>query len=158
VGGGQPLGFDQLSALYSTYMVRASRIEATVCNKGDPSPTGSQQGRVMCVVVYPSVFPAAPNSLAHALEQPFARHVFLTPPETGGSMKTISTAKRTTSAVYGTTVSDVDFKAATNANPAKEWFWHVCSFSLGSEPLQLIWTIKMYLDVDFSHRVILAPS
>jgi len=152
------LGFDQLSALYSTYMVRASRIEATITNKGDPSSGSSGQGAVLCVVVYPSVFPAAPTSVAHALEQPFARHVFLTPPNTGGSTKTVSSAKRSTAAIYGSPASDLDFKAAVNANPAKEWYWHVCTFSIGGEPLQIIHTVKLYYDVAFSQRVILAQS
>jgi len=60
--------------------------------------------------------------------------------------------------MYGSNASDLDFKAAVNQNPAKEWYWHICTFSLGGEPLQIIRTCKVYFDVAFSQRVILAQS
>lgn len=157
IGGGQPLGFDQLSALYNHYKVTASRMEVTMINRHD-SQNLTNSGRVLGVILYPSVFPGAPTNFAHGLEQPFARHMVVGMPMAGQAIKSLTTGRKTTSGVYGCNTNDQDFKAATSANPAKEWFWHIYIRSLTGEPLDISYTVKVYYDAKFSSRVILNPS
>jgi hypothetical protein len=154
VGGHQPLGFDQLAALYQRYNVHGARMELTVYNNATAETTGfSHLERATAVVVYPSVL-AAPisNTLTTLKEQPYAQHTLTAPPLTTGSVRTMNIPYRTTAQVFGQPASDQDFKSVVTGNPSKEWYWIIFCKGLNDVPLDFNLEIKVYYDVSFFAR------
>jgi hypothetical protein len=126
----QPIGYDQINKLYKKYTVHASRMEITITNSVNAT-TPLSDTHPICAVVFPSVYTTEPIDRVVAYSQPYARKVFCNRPGTAGNIKTIQTARRTTSSMFGVTALDEDFKANVNSNPARLWYWHIYLESVG---------------------------
>jgi len=155
VGGHQPLGFDQLAALYQRYNVHGCRMELTCVNN---AMRGAGSGfiheeKLVSVVCYPSV-EAAPisNTLTTLKEQPYAKHMVLSAPLSTGAVRTMTAPYRTTSDVFGQPSNDQDFKSVVTGNPDKEWYWIVFFKGMNDLPLDVNLELKVYYDVSFYAR------
>jgi len=156
VGGHQPLGFDQLAALYQRYNVHGTRMEITAYNNATVDGAGTgyiNLERATTVLCYPSVLDAPiSNTLSTLKEQPYSKHMTLAPPLTSGSLRQMDTQYRTTTSVYGQPSTDQDFKSVVTGNPSKEWFWIIFCKGMNDLPLNVNLEIKIYYDVSFYAR------
>lgn len=119
-GGQQPVGFDELSAIYSQYVVRGCKVEATFF---------SNETNTRCIV---GVF-ANTNTLHHAvlsdvnplLCQKYVKHSNLGVSTSGQSVATVSMYKSTSEVVGQREIDPSDFGSATSANPTKLWYYDI---------------------------------
>lgn len=115
-GSQQPLGFDQLSQLYSYYRVFASKLSIAVF-----ANTSSATTNIMASIV-PYVTNSPLASGYNYIDQPYARYgyaqIYRNPLKISNFM--------TTKKIWGETdLHDHNYYATTGANPGNLWYWHV---------------------------------
>lgn len=117
--GHQPRGFDQWSVLYSRYKVHKSSIQVMAVNNDSD-------------INYVAVVPGIETVLNYAnpqdiTEHPYVKYRYLAPGANGPSQASLWNSQ-TTKSIRGEKILDDDYSALINANPAKQWYWHVlCS-------------------------------
>lgn len=155
--GAQPLGYDQWSAFYNRYRVLASSMQADYVTP-DASTNDAQTLRVALV---PSASATTYTNFEAAASQPYAvsKYVNGTIPNNASRL----TALMESAVINGRTkqgiLDDDNMSAATSANPADLWYWHLyCSpvDSTATTSGSIIGTVS-YL-VDFFDRSLLSLS
>lgn len=144
-GGGQPMYFDQFSALYQRYTVLSSSISCTFVNRA-----GVGEAAFTKVGVYPLGDLVAPLTLQEATEKDNCKYAQLGP-NTGdqGIIQMNHYAKATQ--VLGKAKdenTDDTLSAGIGANPAREWFWIVFAGALDGTA-----AISLYLDITVTYYV-----
>jgi hypothetical protein len=139
--GSQPLYWDILSQVYAKYCVLSARIAIT-CTNANAVPSTI------------SVFPSRINSFGGAIydrcTQPRASYGVLGA-NTGGNSQLYLATFDSTARISGLkdAVDDEDFKALTNANPTRGWF-----FLLGAQSFDGS-AVTIYMNVTIDYDVIL---
>lgn len=135
VGGHQPRGYDQLTALYSHYKVLSSAINITYSNSANLTTRP-----IMGIIAQPAsaatlakrpYWGITPPELASTIgtppelqEVPRAKVVQTQWPVTNGIFTLKSKAK--TSTILNTRITDKsDLAAASTTNPAAQWYWSI---------------------------------
>lgn len=118
LGGETPAGWTQLAAIYGNYYCTGSTIRVTATNNsGSP---------VTSVIVMPRA--TATSMIGSDLDQcksfPGAKHMDNLVLENGP--KSVITSASTTKMLGG--AFDSTTHAATNASPAREWYWHIITY------------------------------
>lgn len=128
--GHQPLGFDQLSPLYTLYTVIGCRARVTITNLDTEHPYN--------LYMFPSTSSGSLDSdaqLSVMTERGLARWCQLTPAGAGGSTKTITfnwSAKK----FYGKSpFDDASYSALMNNNPGSGAYLHVAAQPLNASAL-----------------------
>lgn len=120
--GHQPLGYDQLSALYEAYQVIGSSIVARFFSTLATNSLNQAQ-----IGIFPSMDVTAPPLADQCQEQPYCKwkQAHLT---TGTNTACSVFNKMTSARMAGKTIdlnSDEYYGALTNANPSVTWYWNV---------------------------------
>lgn len=112
--GHQPYFYDQLTAVYNSYIVYASKIEIVA---GTNSVTDTR------LILRPAIPNTGIADMDLECERPGAKCVYVN----AGSAPTKVSMLRKTSQVFGTQSKNLDenFQAASNANPNNRWYWLV---------------------------------
>lgn len=136
VGGAQPRGFDEWSALYERYIVYSCTIKLTFINEGTTGISG---------VLVPSLSSSTLTSPFRGLELPYAKAVFI-PSVPQGRSYTMQQTMRT-SQIWGDTVlNESSFGAVTSTNPSKAWYWQI---ALDSIPAGNTKALTVFVEMDF---------
>lgn len=155
--GGQPMGFDQWSALYASYTVMGSTIEVTgQFNSG--TGTGARVG------VTPTNFSTVYGTTDYdrAEEQPYTRSCALTMGAAGiGQSRPLksymSTAKMIGVVQPAVQIEDA-YGALVSANPTNTWFWHCWTYPPAGGDKSVIVNVKITYFAVFETRNQLAVS
>lgn len=128
--GHQPLGFDQLSPLYTYYTVIGCRARVTITNLDAEHPYN--------LYMFPSNSSGSLDSdaqLSVMTERGLARWCQLTPAGAGGSTKTI-TLNWSAKKFYGKSpFDDASFTSVMNNNPSAGAFLHIAAQPLNASAL-----------------------
>lgn len=151
--GSQPVGFDQLSAMYRTYCVFASRIKviylATIATIGGASELS------LCPTVTSSDFVGTDPSVVKA--NPKASWRICGDRQSGPY--TMSKYQSTKGMMGQKIAQDDVFRAVTSGSPNNAWFWHLNGQCVDeSTDLGIILYIELTYYARFTQRVALALS
>lgn len=134
VGGGQPIGFDQWSALYRRYRVLACKIDAQFQNKGASASA----------FVVPMNTSSSLVTGQQIVEQQGSKRKMLTPSNNGNAEKIVY--YKDTASMRGCTRdavrSEIFYSALTSGNPTTEWYFHIGGYTVN--PLD---TLNIDVDV-----------
>lgn len=150
VGGGQPLGLDQITPLYGAYRVHASKVKFTVCNNSTAA---------MNFCVLPTKESTSFLNYLDACEQPHAKAKSISA-KGGHDMGTL-TNKQMCKKILGLKELDDDEEAIVTANPDNQWFFHLVSSTQqwpSSTYLDFSYKIEVIYNVEFFERVAVARS
>ncbi len=147
-GGHQPMGFDQLGALYKRFRVHSSLIRI--------QPVSFTQGfQVSCT---PSQSASTPATNAIAMELPYTKYAVW---YAGIGYMAMLENDISTREIVGIKSIDEDdqFAGTTSASPARLWYWiiNVESFD-GTTSAVVRCNIEIEYYVEMFDRVILPPS
>ena len=149
--GHQPLGFDQLSALYARYRVYHTEIRASLHSSSTADPVQ--------LLIVPTNNTTAFTSGVNAAEQPFAQISKLTNVYTGPSMVDttvdLSVLNGLSSAQYA---ANEDTQAAITADPNEALCAHVVAYTLSGSNITGYVIVNMLFDVEFFDPFVLAAS
>lgn len=116
LGGGQPMGFDQLAVLYNKYRIHASSITISVVNRFTSNIPYT-------LTLAPSDTTAVAGRLA-LMEFPYAKWKLI--PTLTSQPVTLSSKILTKALLgYSTIVNEEQVASVVTDNPAEQWFWHV---------------------------------
>lgn len=135
-GGGQPLGFDQITPLYGAYRVHATKVKFTICNNSSAA--------MNCCLLASKESASFLNYL-DACEQPSSRAKSVS--AKGGHDLATLTNKQMSKKILGLKDLDDDEEAIVTANPDNEWFFHLISSTQQ-------WGSSIYLDFTYKIEVI----
>jgi len=145
-GGQQPVGFDQLAALYERYKVLNCTIELL----GFPSAN--------CIIaVYPSMSATPLATIQDATSQ-YGVKMIAASNFTGpvNSMKV--SVKKNSSKFMGIPESDDDIAAQTTASPSKQWYYHVHVYNPSGGALTVGFLVRLIFDCEFLRPIALTVS
>jgi hypothetical protein len=153
VGGGQPMGYDQITALYNKYKVKSCGIKITLVNAGT-SPC------------YVSVYPVAMTTSGTAppsgglevdSEMRYSKRAVLTSASAKGTV--VLRNYMTTKKICGEHYLDDVFEAQSNNLPTTQWFWNIAILTTsGASDMNVAFNVELDYDADFSDPVRLAAS
>ncbi len=153
VGGNQPVGYDQLSALYYRYRVLGSR-----CRVRFVPSTASTTPFFACL--YPTNLSTTLSSPTLASQQPYAKDLIVM-----GQNPTRVTleSKMATNVICGEppekVLYDDVYSAAFNASPLSPWYWIATLQSTdGITNIAGNIVVEIWYDAEFYFRVLLAQS
>lgn len=113
MAGAQPSCYDDLSSIYGFYTVLSSSLKVTAINVTD-------EPALVCIFPY-----TASNDTTNIEEcslMPRAKMVTIAS-QVGGGKAYLKSFERTSKIYTGTAMTDLDFMAASNTNPSRQWFW-----------------------------------
>lgn len=138
IGGGTPLGYDELMRLYGSYRCYASKVKVRVTPKD--STVGVQN--IVCSV-FPSTDAVTMSNVDAIQEQPYSKTIY----RNLYSGNPVLSSYMATNRIYGVTkraVSIEDYYAGDNSmDPVKEWYWHIYVYSQDN-----LSDINCYLNVE----------
>lgn len=151
VGGGQPMGRDQLATLYNSYRVHACKIKLTVTsNTGTPMRFG----------IIPNTSSTVFTTVLDAAEQPGAKVKALST-YTGGLSSNLIKHYVMTKSILGIKELEDDEESVMSSNPSNEWFYHLI-FSTepytGTNYIDCAWYLELVYSVEAFDRVALSRS
>jgi hypothetical protein len=157
VGGGQPLWWDELTAIYDSYVAHKCEIHVNVIQL-----TGTGSSAFAAVGVYPNISSTAALDLTTAQEMDYATAGFVGP-NTGGPNQINMSSSFTTQQLYAVPRSfarnSSDFISATSTTPTNEWLFHLYYGSLdASSDVNLRFTVRLIYNIKFFNRKIILPS
>ncbi len=153
---GQPMGFDQLMAMYDHYTVVSSKIKITLFLNGVDRP-------IACTLMVMDTENTA-LGIERTSEQYGARIKYLSGNPAGGNNKvSISktwSARKTNGQSGKRLLMDDQLQGSSTANPAEEWFYHLEVGNLfdTANPSPLTFTIEQDYNVIFHERRSLLQS
>lgn len=143
VGGDSVAGYTEIATLYNRYQVYGSSIKVEIAN---------QDARGLLLAVTPLIKSTAFADYQDASGQPYAKAGLL--PEQGGPAKIVRSYQSTKSIRGEAGVGDDELEALINADPAKQWYWHVFTATPDlSANLLYSMTISLTYYVDLFKRV-----
>lgn len=156
--GTQPAGYDQWTALYNKYLVRASKMSVTVVSlDGNESEAETIELGLMPSPDFEYVTP----DVQHIGTLPYGK--FQIASFNGGPQRNIISNYMSTAKIWGVATSTVSgenaFSADISANPSNDWYWTVYlqpADEASTETYVLYVQITYY--AEFFDRKILAPS
>jgi len=140
-GGTMATGWTQLYGAWQMYKVIGSRISVKCVNQDLDDP--------LRVIVIPTDFGnpyLAANS--HNLAGTTLAHSGVVLNQVGQGR--VAHSARTSTMRNTKDIDDIGFQAAMQANPAHEWFWHVCLYNLAGHQL------NTEVEVDITYDVVLS--
>lgn len=150
--GHQPMGYDQLTQLYSNYIVFGSRITIKFMNLGTVP--------LRCYIIPSNLSSTFTDSLIPE-ETPYSKRAICTSINAGGVCSI--TNYMTTRKMFGVSkVQDFmdNFYSATSTNPVNTWYWQVfiqsTNGSLGTNMVSLDVQLQYYCE--FDNKVMLSAS
>lgn len=146
--GAQPVGFDQLSAMYSRFRVLKTTVTATVAGTGN--------GAV--VTLYPSAQSTLPANFSAHPSQPYARSGITQT----GSPPVVLRVGRSIWDVFGIRkteyMSDMDFTCTAAASPTRSCFLHVSILGFSGTAQSATIFLNFNFQVELSEPVALSLS
>lgn len=149
--GHQPMGFDQLAALYSTYRVISSR-----CDVSWFQAQSTTNGVDVCL--YPSDQTGS-VTFDEALEQPYAIKGMTS--GTSGMSRCRTSSFMTTKKLNGQKdiMTQSQYAALTSANPSDVWYWRLQAQNANQAiNCDVFAQVKITYFVEFSDRLKLSSS
>lgn len=125
LGGGQPMGYDQLSALYLRYRVNSCSIKVNFSNLTN----------VPCyVVAYPLTTSSIPAGLQNDLEQRYSKNKML-----GGNASrgfcSLTNSVNIAKIMGQPTILDDKYQSSTGSDPLQVIYWNISIYSVDSTTL-----------------------
>jgi len=151
--GHQPIGFDQLMALYDHYTVHGAKITIDSTNDDNTNPY-----LIGIAVRDDATVETDPSAL---VENGNIDYRLLTPSGTGSSMKTRITMYCDVAKFLGrkSVLSDPDCKGTSAANPTEGVFFHIVAWTLGAiDGGNVTSQVTIDYDVTFHERRVVAAS
>lgn len=152
--GHQPLGFDQIKALYSKYRVYGSAIEIRA------TPDNSDvdiQNIVICV--FPSTGTTLVTDITTAMEQPYSKTVFRNLYSGNPVLKHYMSTATVLGVRKETVQISEQYAALSTTSPVDQWYWHVVIGTQdGTVNLNTHATIKIRYYSEFYQRIRQTPS
>lgn len=133
------MGYSTLAALYNRYLVTSSSIRIRAASD---SP------------VQVAVVPVLTSSTISTATEDLAENAYGKDMMTAAGTVREMSSSMSTSRMWGQTLTDGSFAAATGANPSNSWFWHIKVghlFGAGTATVNLIVDIVYY--TEWSARV-----
>lgn len=158
VGGGQPVGFDQWSAFYNYYRVRACKFKCTIIQ------ASSTAANVTQLILLPTSDTSGTTSQSIIVnaQQPYAKTRFTNVQSGSGgvvTLKSYMSTKRILGLTKAMTDGDDQLQAIVSTNPARVWYWVVGSVALdGTSTLNAYMDFTMTMYGEFYSRKPLAAS
>ena len=118
LGGSQPFGFDQYSAIYRKFYVKSSEITVISCWNANTESNG-------CVLIWADANPTPPATIGVAHERCLAN---------GGKVKYLNNApsgsttlklKSYTKKILKSGMSEDNNHGTGSQDPTEQWYWHV---------------------------------
>ncbi len=150
VGGGQPLGFDQITPLYGAYRVHACKVKFTVCNNSSAA---------MNFCLLPTKESTSFLNYLDACEQPHAKAKSIS--AKGGADLAVLANKQLSKKILGLKELDDDEEADVTTNPDNQWFFHLITSTQqwpSSTYLDYSYKIEVIYNVEFFERKAVARS
>lgn len=147
IGGGQPVGFDQMKTLYNRYEVSASSIIVKVLN------CGTTTGSYTRVAVYPSLSTGT-LAMDAAIANPYSTHKLIS--ANAGMNEATLRNYISTKKIFGEmTLVDDDYSALVAVNPVNTWYWQINAESIDKTTnlANNFYDVLITYYVDFSERV-----
>jgi hypothetical protein len=123
IGGGQPMWYDQISAMYDKVLCYSSKLKVTFLQR-----TASSESAFLSVGMYPIRESSETISIEEAMEREYGKTRMLGP-NTGKSSEVSMTSTSDTSKNFGIkrnfAENDMDFQSQTNGTPFFQWYWHI---------------------------------
>lgn len=143
--GIQPLGFDQMMALYNQYIVHAARIDLHVANNATTGGAGN---------VYFTVFPTSADidsrlGIDQVAMQDNAKSDIIVPVSAGGNPLRLSHYMTTNKMFKSIDKNDQVFTGTALGVPGQEWYFHLEATALDLSATIDIWaqvTITYYCE------------
>lgn len=150
VGGTSMPGFVEFGTFYQSYRVHSSRV---IVEANNPSVTDLIMYSLGAVNVDPGTSPSAAYVIASHTNPYFRAR---TCPLNGGPLANLKMSM-STEKIYGTksVYFDDNFSALVTTNPNNNWFWVLTCYSPSLIPLDIQFTIKIEIDIEFFDRAFL---
>lgn len=146
VGGQQPVGFDQLAAIYDRYKV----INCTIDLLGLPAS--------QCIIcVYPSTSSTPLTTIQDATSQ-YGAKIIAGGTFTGPVNNMRVYIRKNSAKFMGIPQSDDDIAASTAGGPDKAWYWHVHCYNPSGGALVVGFMARLTFDVEFCRPKALTVS
>lgn len=154
VGGDQPLGYDQLSALYNRYYVSGCAINVTVL------PNTEDTSSICDMVLFPSSGTVVSANNDQNAEQPYSRRIFT---NLASSRGTQINHYMSTASMYGISKekarADDAYTALNSTTPVNQWYWLLNAQSPDRTSSEVyIYKVKITYYVEWYDRVKLTGS
>lgn len=148
--GGQPYFFDQWSALYLNYRVHGCKLKVMgSCNGG-----GGFNSVMMGITAtnQSSSLGASANELYQ--EQPYTKKTLLRMGAASVGQGTVSMymATRKILGLSKIQVEDQDYQASISANPTKQWYFHLWTFTPDDNTIAMNTQAELTYYVEFCNR------
>lgn len=144
--GGQPIGFDQWAAFYSSYTVLGSKIEVTAMNSDSTSVIPNTRFGIT-PTLFSTQFGTTDQERAEELPYAIARSNQMGAAGVGqGYLKQYMSTAKIWGVVRPSIQIEDGYSALTNASPTDQWFWHVWNYvpSANTQSLQMIVKITYF--------------
>lgn len=125
LGGTQPLGFDQLEAMYKNYRVYASKVSVKVHALSGGGLTGVQP-YYCSIYPYVGTLPNDPNAYARATQFPYNKTLTRNAYDSSPIIKQVMSTNKIYGVAKSAVKSENDFQAQVSTGPINEWYWRVC--------------------------------
>ncbi len=142
----QPGGFDQWALMYQNYQVLASSVKLQLTN------LAVEPCRVLLVPTYSIGNPG----INDGSQQPYAKLRNIGSIN-GNSSITIKSFMRTKK-IIGRGITDLDYTATVNTNPAEQYYWHIRASSLTLNNLDLDGQVQIIYYVKFFNRQLMVDA
>lgn len=130
IGGGQPLYYDQIGAMYDKVLCYSSKLKVTFMQR-----TASTESAFVNLGMYPIKESSEIIDIDLAMERKYGKTRFLGP-NTGYAASATMTTTSTTASMFGIEKSfaenDMDFQSSVSALPFFQWYWHIYAGTVDS--------------------------
>lgn len=116
--GVQPVGFDQWSAFYGSYIVYASKMIVTAM-----PVSGSITNTTFEMILYPSLATTAITDMDTAMSQRYSKHYFGNLYIGHMSIVNFMTTSKIEGELPTVPFTEDNYQAATTQNPTNQWYW-----------------------------------
>lgn len=145
-GGQQPVGFDQLAAIYDRYKV----LNCTVEIIGLPAS--------QCLMaIYPSTSATPLTTIQDATSQ-LGVKIIAGATFTGPTNPMQVRLRQNSAKFMGIPQSDDDIAASTGGGPDKAWYWHLHCYNPSAGSLVVGFIVRLIFDVEFCRPKALTVS
>lgn len=121
----QPVGFDEISALYNGFKVLGNEMKLTAFSNSATAPP-------VAVVAYPAVSVTPVVSSFEAIQQPYSKIAYIGISAGGSAVRTFRNYMNVKTVFGVPNVSDEDYECTPSSNPTKTCYWHILTEDITS--------------------------
>lgn len=157
LGGGQPLAFDQLAAIYNKYKVYASKITLKVQSLNN---TGTVP-YYLAVYPYSVSPPSGTDWIGRVVEQPYCRFLTRNQYDHSPYLKSVMSTAKIWGLPKTAVKSDASYASDVTTNPLRQWNWRIAFGNMNdaaTSATNYVVQVTVTYYCEFYMRRILQPS